>query len=209
MTKIFLADDHPMVRTALESLLRRRGHEIVGSATTGAEALSQIETADAEVIVLDVQMPGGSGIHVLGELRERGDKRPIVLLTAALADEALRRALSLGVQGILLKSSDPVVLIEALDEVSKGRTWIDTAVQDRVSALLSEAPKRPLTEREQYIVRLVQQGLKNREIAQRLNTTEGTVKAYLQALFDKLAVENRTELAMKADQILGPAEDAT
>jgi two-component system nitrate/nitrite response regulator NarP len=203
VTRIFLADDHPMVRTALESLLRRRGHEIVGSATTGAEALSQIEHADAEVIVLDVQMPGGSGIHVLGELRARGDKRPVVLLTAGIGDEALRKALSLGIQGIILKSSDPVVLIEALDEASKGRTWIDPALQERMSELLAERPKRPLTEREQEVARLVRQGLKNREIADRLNTTEGTVKGYLQVLFDKLGAENRTELAIKADQILG------
>jgi two-component system nitrate/nitrite response regulator NarP len=205
MTRIFLADDHPMIQAALSSLLHGGGHEMVGCATSGAEALEQIAQSDADVLVLDVQMPGGSGIHVLSELRARGDARPVVLLTAAIADEAIRSALSLGASAIVLKTSDPSLLIDAIDAVSRGESWIDPVLQDRVAALAERTGhRRALSERERELIGLVRQGLKNREIAARLGTTEGTVKAYLHALFDKVGVENRTELAMKAPEIIGP-----
>jgi two-component system nitrate/nitrite response regulator NarL len=205
VTKIFLADDHPMIQTALESLLRGRGHEIVGSATSGSDALDLITHSDADVIVLDVQMPGGSGIHVLSEMRGRHDRRPVILLTAAIGDEALRDALSLDVGGIVLKSSDPVLLMDAIEGAIKGELWIDDALKERVAVVLAQGrANRPLTERERLLIELVRKGLRNRDIAEQMNTTEGTVKAYLHALFDKLGVENRTELAMKADQIIGP-----
>jgi two-component system, NarL family, nitrate/nitrite response regulator NarL len=209
MTKIFLADDHPMVQTALESLLRGRGEEIVGCATSGEEALQEIADSDADLIVLDVQMPGGSGIDVLSGMRAKGDTRPVVLLTAAIGDDAIGKALSLGVGGFVLKSSDPRVLMEAIDVVSKGGTWVDERLKDRVSeASARPSQRRILTDRQRELISLVRQGLKNREIAERLNTTEGTVKVYLHAIFDKVGVETRTELAMKADQIIGPS-DAT
>ncbi len=202
MTKIFLADDHPMIQAALETLLRDDGQEIVGSATNGADALERIASSDADVIVLDIQMPGGSGLHVLGELRARKDDRPVILLTAAINDEAIRKALALGVEGIVLKTSDPAFLIDAIDAVRDGGTWIDQQVRGRIEAAPNGRTARPLSERELKLVDLVRQGLKNRDIARRLNTTEGTVKAYLHALFDKLGVENRTELAMKAGTFL-------
>jgi two-component system nitrate/nitrite response regulator NarP len=142
---------------------------------------------------------------VLSELRARGDARPVVLLTAAIADEAIRSALSLGASAIVLKTSDPSLLIDAIDAVSRGDKWIDPVLQDRVAALTERTGhRRALSERERELIGLVRQGLKNREIAARLGTTEGTVKAYLHALFDKVGVENRTELAMKAPEIIGP-----
>lgn len=202
MTKIFLADDHPMIQAALETLLRDDGQEIVGSATNGADALDRIPGSNADVIVLDIQMPGGSGLHVLGELRSRKDPRPVILLTAAINDEAIRKALALGVQGIVLKTSDPAFLIDAIDAVGKGGTWFDSQIQERIDAEPEPRSGRPLSERELKLIDLVRQGLKNRDIARRLNTTEGTVKSYLHALFDKLGVENRTELAMKAATFL-------
>jgi len=205
VSRIFLADDHPMIQAALDSLLRGGGHEMVGCATSGAEALEQLAQSDADVLVLDVQMPGGSGIHVLSELRARGDTRPVVLLTAAIGDETIRSALSLGVSGIVLKTSDPSLLIEAIDAVGRGESWIDALLRDRVAAISERAGhRRALSDRERELVRLVREGLKNRDIADRLGTTEGTIKAYLHALFDKVGVENRTELAMKAGEIIGP-----
>jgi two-component system nitrate/nitrite response regulator NarP len=201
VTKIFLADDHPMIQTAVEALLEGTGRKVVGRAASGAEALERIADSRANLIMLDVQMPGGSGIHVLRELRKRGDDRPIILLTAAIDDEALREAIALGANGIVLKSSDPSLLIECIDQVAKGSVWIDQPLRDRIAA--GDASDRTLSDRECDVVRLVQEGLRNRDIAARMQITEGTVKVYLHRIFDKIGVNSRTELAMKADQLVG------
>lgn len=201
MTRIFLADDHPMIQTALEAMLEGTGRKVVDRATSGAEALKLLRRSKADVIILDVQMPGGSGIHVLRELRKRRDKRPIILLTAGIDDEALRQARALGANGIILKSTDPSLLIECIDRVNEGAEWIDAPIRERLAA--SEPAASPLSERETEVVRLVQQGLKNRDIAARLQLTEGTVKVFLHRIFAKIGVSSRTELAMKADQLVG------
>jgi len=178
---------------------------MVGCVSSGAEALEQIPDSNADVVVLDVQMPGGSGTHVLSEMRACGDHRPVILLTAAIGEETIRTALALGVGGIVLKTSDPRLLIDAIDAVCAGKAWFDEAIRGRIDAVTAGARRRrALSERERELVQLVCEGLKNREIADRLNTTEGTVKAYLHAIFDKVGVENRTELAMKAAEIIGP-----
>lgn len=204
MTGVFLADDHPMIQTAMESLLRGTGHTIAGRATSAPEAIAGIGRSKADVLILDVQMPGGSGIHVLRELRKSGDGRPVVLLTAAVSDEALREALALKTNGILLKTSDPALLIRCIDEVAAGGTWFDPAIGDRIAKFSGgPASHRKLSERECELVRLVRQGLKNREIAERLSITEGTVKVYLHGIFDKVGVNTRTELAAKAEQLVG------
>ena len=107
--------------------------------------------------------------------------------------------------GIVLKTSDPSLLIEAIEAVANGERWIDQALRDRVAAVAGGGRRRALSDRERELISLVREGLKNREIAERLDTTEGTVKAYLHALFDKVGVENRTELAMRAADIIGPS----
>jgi two-component system nitrate/nitrite response regulator NarL len=199
--RIFLADDHPMIQTALEALLDGTERKIVGRATSGAEALDRIGSARADVVILDVQMPGGSGIHVLRELRKRGEKDRVILLTAAIDDGALREALALNANGIVLKSSDPSLLIECIDHVAEGGDWIDKPIRDRLAE--SGASARTLSDRECEVVRLVQEGLRNRDIAARLRITEGTVKVYLHRIFDKIGVNSRTELAIKAGQLVG------
>jgi len=199
--RIFLADDHPMIQTALETLLGGTGKRIVGRAMSGAEALDLIPRVKADVIILDVQMPGGSGIHVLRELRRRDDNSPVILLTAAIDDEALREGLALNVNGIILKTSDPSLLIECIDKVALGGDWIDEPIRDRLSK--TGVAERMLSDRECDVIALVREGFKNRDIAARLQITEGTVKVYLHRIFDKIGVNSRTELAMKADQLVG------
>jgi len=190
-----------MIQTALEALLGGTGKRIVGRAMSGAEALDLIPRVKADVIILDVQMPGGSGIHVLRELRRRDDNSPVILLTAAIDDEALREGLALNVNGIILKTSDPSRLIECIDKVARGGDWIDEPIRDRLSQ--TGVAERMLSDRECEVIALVRDGLKNRDIAERLRITEGTVKVYLHRIFDKIGVKSRTELAMKADQLVG------
>ena len=205
MTRVLLADDHPMIRTALEVLLRDTSYELAGIAGTGAAALTELERLEPEILLLDLQMPGGGGMDVLRQLRTSKNSVKVILLTAAIDDHALLEAKALKVHGMVLKNSDPAYLLDCLDNVRLGRTWFDPELTER-TAQLARAGKRSahrgLAPRERQLVDFVRQGMRNREIAERLGVTEGTVKAYLHAIFEKLGVSSRTELAIRAGEFL-------
>ena len=204
MTRVLLADDHPMIASALEMLLRGTDYQLVGRARTGKEALAQIDEVKPDLVLLDVNMPDGSGIDVLRKLRRSGEERPIILLTAGLDDPQLIAADDLEPNGVVLKTSDPALLLQCMDQILDGKTWVDPEIADRTNAAkqrLSSLP--PLTPRERELVELVRQGLRNRDIAQRLGVTEGTVKVYLHSIFDKVGVGSRTELAIRAAGLIG------
>lgn len=204
MTTILLADDHPMIPAAVEAMLRGTDYTLVARATSGAEALQAISDSEPEIIVLDIQMPEGTGLDVLTELRANGDGRPVVLLTASIDDAAFATALSLGVDGVLLKTSDPALLIECLDSVRIGEDWIDPQLQQQAARKAAERHTVSLSPRERELVKLVRQGLRNRDIAEKLGITEGTVKAYLHSIFEKTGVVNRTELAIRSAEWVEP-----
>ena len=130
MTRVLLADDHPMIRTALEAMLRDTDYEIVGTAASGAEALQEIARLRPDILLLDLQMPGGTGMDVLRAIRSGKQPLRVILLTAAIDDSALLEAKALGVQGIVLKNADPAYLLDCLDRVRHGRNWIDPDLAD-------------------------------------------------------------------------------
>jgi len=203
VTKVLLADDHPMIRTAIDVLLRDSGFELAGTATTGEETLSAVAELDPDLVILDLQMPGGHGMDVVRKLRSSGDTRRLIILTAGIDDPSLVEARALGVQGMVLKNSDPAYLLDCLERVRSGGTWIDPELVNRLSRVAaSGGGRRALAPRERQLIKFVRQGLRNREIARELGVTEGTVKAYLHEVFDKLGVKNRTELAIRADEFL-------
>lgn len=203
MTRVLLADDHPMIRTAIEALLRDTSYQIVGMAGTGSATIEAVERLSPDILLLDLQMPGGSGIDVLRQLQNRSRKLKVILLTAAIDDLALIEARSLGVKGIVLKNSDPAYLLDCLDSVAAGRVWIEEELRSRSHHLSQRSVGRiSLAPRERQLIGYVRTGMRNREIAQQLGVTEGTVKVYLHQVFDKLGVGNRTELAIRADEFL-------
>lgn len=205
MKRLLLADDHPMIRTAIEVLLRDTDVEIVGDAGSVSSALSEVHRLRPDLLLLDLQMPGGSGLDVLRKLRAEKSPVRIILLTAAIDDSSLLEAKALKVQGIVLKNSDPAFLLTCLDSVKSGRSWIDPELAERATRLaasFSSGERIALAPRERQLIGFVRQGLRNREIAAQLKVTEGTVKAYLHAVFEKLGVSNRTELAIRADEFL-------
>jgi two-component system nitrate/nitrite response regulator NarL len=203
MTRVLIADDHPMIGQALDMLLRESGYEIVGRARNGDEALDQVDRLAPDIVLLDVNMPGKSGIDVLRRIRRGGGGR-VILLTAGMDDSQLVAANQLDPEGIVLKTSDPALLLQSLDAVRDGRRWVDPEVEARIALVKDRAASGPnLTPRERDLIDLVRRGMRNREIAEELGVTEGTVKVYLHALFDKLGVDNRTELAMRAKSLLG------
>ena len=196
--KILIVDDHPMIQSAVAMLLDGSAFTVAATAGSVETAMVAVAEATPDLILLDLAMPGEPGLDVLRRIRAAGDARPVVILTAAIDDFSLREALSLKVNGIAMKNNDPALLLDCLDAVRSGRRWLDPDVEERAAELAESGPFTALSPRERQLVALVGRGMRNREIAAELGITEGTVKVYLHALFDKLGVANRTELAIRA-----------
>jgi two-component system nitrate/nitrite response regulator NarP len=127
----------------------------------------------------------------------------VILLTAGMDESQLLAAADLNPEGMVLKTSDPGLLTECMDAVMAGDKWIDPEIVERTRRAQERADSAPpLTRRERELIELVRQGLRNRDIAAELGVTEGTVKVYLHSIFDKLHVENRTELALRAAELI-------
>jgi two-component system nitrate/nitrite response regulator NarP len=198
---VLLADDHFFILAGVEAVLRNSEFEVVAKVRDGAAVLSAIQATRPDILVLDVRMPERDGIDVLTTLRGRGDKRPVVLLTASLDDRRLLEAVKAGVNGIVLKEGAEDILLKCLVKVCNGGRWIDETLLQKALDLSiggnsSGEPLHGLTGRERSIAGLVAQGLRNKDIAAELGITEGTVKVYLHGIYGKLGIENRTELAV-------------
>lgn len=207
MTRVLLADDHPFMRAGVEAVLRGTHYELVATAASGSEALNAIAHHEPAVCLLDIRMPGLSGVQVLERLRASGDPRPIVLLTADLEDRDLLAAVRAGVNGIVLKDSAADDLLACLDAVAHGGRSIPPELLQRALDLSLDGARGPLASlapREREIAALVATGLRNRDIAARLGMSEGTVKVYLHGIYQKVGVENRTELALLAHDGTSP-----
>lgn len=202
MVAVLLADDHPFMRAGVEAVLRGTRYELVATANDGDEALAAVAEHDPQICIFDVRMPKRSGVEALQTMRDNGDVRPVVLLTAALEDHALLAAVRAGVNGIVLKDGAEDALLEALQKVERGEKAIPQPLLQRALDLSLTGgkpdPLSPLAPRERQIASHVGRGLRNREIADALAMSEGTVKVYLHTIYQKLGIKNRTELALIA-----------
>lgn len=202
MTTILIADDHPLILTAVESVLRDSLFKVVAAFNNGNAVLDSLSNLNPDILLLDLKMPGRSGLDVLRTLRQRGDGRPVVLLTAFVNDRDLVEALQLGVNGLILKEGAPGLLVTCLQQIKNGQRWIDRGLLQRGLELTLNGtegggePLTSLTPREKAIARLTAKGLRNREVATELGLTEGTVKVWLHRIYEKLGVNNRTELSL-------------
>lgn len=206
MSRILIAEDDPLTLEGIKLLLSATLHQVVGTVDNGSALLEQLPAIRADLLLLDFDMPERTGLDVLRTLRERGDQRPIVLLTGSMSDKRVYEALQLGLNGLVIKSRAPRDLITCLDGVLAGRRWIDHDVLQRVMELSfnpqagTTDPLAPLSKRERAIVGLLLQGLRNKEIADELGIGEGTVKVHLHNVFEKLGVSSRMELALLASR---------
>lgn len=197
--RIVLADDHPFIRSGVASVLALNGFSIDAFVTDGEEALKAITQYRPDIAVLDVQMPVLDGIETLKRLNTAGDTTPVVLLTAALDDRQLLEALRCEVKGIVFKDGAEDCLVDCLNQVASGNRYIDRGLLDRAltySLRPAHNPLANLAPREREIATHVGEGMRNREIAEKMNITEGTVKVYLNSIYTKLGLRNRTALAL-------------
>ena len=198
--RLVLADDHPLMLDGVAGLLVGSEFEVVARCTDGLAAREAIVQHRPDIALLDIHMPGATGIDLLREARGANWSTRMVLLTASLDSEPLVEAVGLEVDGLVLKHAAGEVLLRCLGSVREGQSWVDREAMAVVIRALSQArtaePNVALSKRELEVARLVASGLRNKEIASTLGITEGTVKMYLHTLFDKLEIGSRVELAM-------------
>jgi two-component system nitrate/nitrite response regulator NarP len=208
MSRLLIADDHPIFLDGLKQFLIANDHSVMSCARNSGDALTMMEEVRPDVLVLDVNMTEGGGFHVLRTLRGAGSDMPVIFLTVGLKPSETLEAIQLGINGIVLKHSDPTNLLACIEAISAGETWIDPtiieqALRERINRdSKSILPNSGLTQRQDELVRLVGQGLRNKQIADRLGLTEGTVKVHLHAIYAKLGISSRAQLmALLARQV--------
>jgi two-component system nitrate/nitrite response regulator NarP len=202
MSRLLIADDHPIFLDGLRQFLATNDHSVACCARNPTDALSHLATGDLDMLILDVSMSEGGGLHVLKTVRDAGNDIPIIFLTVGLKPSETLEAIKQGVNGIVLKHSDPNNLLACITAVSRGDSWIDPTIIERVlrRSLVTQQdailPSYGLTRRQEELVRLVGQGLRNREIADQTGLTEGTVKIHLHHVFTKLGIRSRSQLIL-------------
>ena len=207
-TRIFLLDDHEIVRHGLRDLFESEDDlVVVGESGSAKEAERIIPALRPHVAVLDARLPDGSGIDVCRAIRSRDPSIRGLILTSYDDDEALFAAIMAGASGYVLKQIRSNDLVDAVRRVAAGQSLLDPAVTTRVLERLRHADDDPtelsqLTEREREILELIAEGLTNRQIGQRLYLAEKTVKNYVSSLLAKLGLERRTQAAVLAAKLL-------
>ena len=209
-TRVFLVDDHEVVRRGLRDLIDDEPDmEVVGEAATTAQALARGPALRPDVAVLDVRLPDGDGISVCRELRSRMPEVACLMLTSFDDEDALLDAIMAGAAGYVLKQIKGSDLVSAVRTVATGQSMLDPATTARLMHSLRdpEAAKPPederlaaLSERERSVLELIGEGLTNRQIAKRLYLSEKTVKNHISRLLGKLGVERRVQAAVIAAQ---------
>ena len=207
--RVLLVDDHALVRKGLEALLQSRGIDVVASVGSGAEGIEKARDLSPDIIVLDVKMPGMSGLETLKQLREQGIETPVLMLTMSRDETDLAEALRSGAQGYLLKDMEPEDLVPALNTALQGDNVVAKELIGSLTRIVQGKKEEPavpddgepfaaLTPREQEILAHIAEGESNKAIARALDITDGTVKLHVKSILRKLAVHSRVEAAVLA-----------
>jgi len=202
--RVFLLDDHEVVRAGLRGLIEGEDDlEVVGEASTAAEALLRVPLERPDVAVLDVRLPDGDGVEVCRELRSRMPELRCLMLTSFADDEALAAAIMAGAAGYLLKDLRGLGILDAVRRVGQGESLLDPFLAQRVLDRLRSGPREDerlarLSKGERRILDLIAQGKTNRQISEELFLAERTVKNYVSNLLSKLGMKRRTEAAVFA-----------
>jgi two-component system, NarL family, response regulator DevR len=204
--RILLVDDHEVVRLGLKALLEHHAQfEVVGEASSAKEAIEQVGRLHPDIVLMDIRLPGTSGIEACEEIIKQYPETRVVMLTSYAEDEMLFSAIRAGASGYILKQIGGEDLMRALEAVGRGEAMLDPSVTQRVFQEVRRAVKEEeasafanLSQQERHVLLLVSEGKTNREIAKALFLGEGTVRNYVSSILSKLGVSNRAEAAAYA-----------
>ncbi|MBN2553506.1 MAG: response regulator transcription factor [Spirochaetales bacterium] len=202
--RLLIVDDHEIVRKGLTVLLStEKDIEVVGEARNGSEAVAKCDSLEPDVVLMDLVMPEMDGIEATGRITETHPDTKILVLTSFAADDKVFPAVKAGALGYLLKDSSPEELLEAIHRVHRGEPSLEPVIARKVLQEISHPGREkrttdPLTERELEVLRLISQGLSNKEIASKLFVAEWTVRTHVSNVLGKLHLASRTQAALYA-----------
>jgi two-component system response regulator DevR len=204
--RLLIIDDHEMVREGLKAMLMAEpDFDIVGDAANAEQALEQIERLRPDIVLLDVRLPGSSGIDLCHIVTEKYPEIAVIILTTFSDEHLVAQCIQAGARGFIVKDIERFDLKRSIRAVARGEAAIDPKAAVAVLAQLRRSPQsasepqpEPLSSQQLVILRLVAQGFSSREIATRLYLSENTVKGYVQEILHRLGVKNRTEAVMVA-----------
>jgi two-component system response regulator DevR len=206
MIRLLIIDDHEMVREGLKAMLvAEPDFTIVGDAANAEQALEMIERLRPDVVLLDIRLPGGSGIDLCRTVTSLYPQTAVIILTTFTDESLVAQCIQAGARGYIVKDIERFDLKRSIRAVARGEAVIDSKAAVAVLAQLRRAPQakqesapEPLSTQQIVILRLIAQGLSSREIATQLYLSENTVKGYVQEILHRLGVKNRTEAVMVA-----------
>jgi len=195
MIRILIVDDHPVVREGLMAVLEGIPDiRVVGTAQSAEEALAAIKTVRPDIVLLDLELPGMSGIDAIPRLIAGGDHVRVIVLTAYDTEERVLGAIRAGAGGYLLKGAAAAEIVHAIRAVREGGSYLTPRVATQVMAqVVSRGRSGVLSEREREVLRLIAQGQSNKQIGRQLSITERTVKFHVKSIFNKLGTDNRAQ----------------
>ena len=204
--RLVLVDDHEVVRLGLKTLLERHPQfEVVGEAGNARDAVDLVSRIKPDVVLMDIRLPGASGIDACEEITKNNPNSKVIMLTSYAEDEMLFSAIRAGASGYVLKQIGGEDLVKAIESVGRGEALLDPAVTQRVIQEVRRAVKEEeasafvnLSQQEKHVLIAVSEGRTNREIAKSLYLGEGTVRNYVSSILSKLGVSNRAEAAAYA-----------
>jgi NarL family two-component system response regulator LiaR len=202
--RVFIAEDHAIVRKGVRTLLSlEKDIDVIGEAANGREAVEQVGDLNPDVILMDLVMPDLDGIQAIQKIKMDHPDAKVLVLTSFATDDKIFPAIKAGALGYLLKDSDPAELATAIRQVNAGEYSLSPIIARKVLQELNLSPKRalrgqPLTEREVEVLRMVAQGKSNRQIADELVLSLGTVRAHLSNILGKLHLASRTQATLYA-----------
>ncbi len=199
MIKILIADDHPVVRKGLKEIIEETPDMMVGDeASNGQETLEKVRKSDFDIVLLDISMPGRSGLDILKELKSEKPELSVLILSIHPEEQYAVRVLRAGASGYLTKESAPEELIAAIKKASIGRKYVSSSLAEKLALYLETDAERPLHEtlsdREYQVMRMIASGKTGKEIGEELFLSVKTISTYRSRILEKMGMKSNAEL---------------